>query len=59
MECHKDLIFFLLERAKCLLQKYIREFGWEWFFEGHTELRTQDPEKLFRNFFEIRKKILY
>jgi hypothetical protein len=29
MECRSDLIFFLLERAKSLVQKYIKEFGWK------------------------------
>ena len=51
MECRRDLIFFLLERAKSLVQKYIKEFDWKMFFEGHKNLRTKGIEKLFRNFF--------
>ena len=33
MECHSDLIFFLLERAKSLVQKYIKEFDWRSFLK--------------------------
>jgi hypothetical protein len=29
MECRSDLIFFLLERAKSLVQKCIKEFDWK------------------------------
>jgi hypothetical protein len=34
MQYRRDSITVLWERAKCLMHKYIEEFGWKCFFEG-------------------------
>ncbi len=39
---------------ECVVKKYIEEFDWKCFFEGHKNLRTRATEKLFRNLFELR-----
>ena len=56
MKCHRDLIFFLLERAKCLLQKYIKEFDWEWFFKAIQGLEQENPKNSSATFLKLEKK---
>ncbi len=31
MQCRRDLMLFLLERAKCLVQKNVTGFDWKYF----------------------------
>jgi len=50
-ECRSDLIFFLLERAKSLVLKYIKEFDWKSFLNATKNLRRKAIENLFRNSF--------
>ena len=44
MECDSDLIFFLLERAKCLVLKYIKEFDWKSFLRATQVLEHKAPK---------------
>jgi hypothetical protein len=39
-ECRSDLILFLLERAKSLVEKYIKEFYWKSFLKA-TKISKQ------------------
>ena len=41
MEHRSDFILFLLERAKCLVQKYIKKFDWKCFSKA-TKILEQE-----------------
>jgi hypothetical protein len=41
MQCHRDLMFFLLKRAKCLVQKCIKEFDCKCFSKATKVLEQK------------------
>jgi hypothetical protein len=59
MQCRRDLILFSLERAKCLVQTYIKEFDWKCFSKvtkileqkalGNSSATFLNLEKIFYN----------
>ncbi len=53
MQCRRDLIFFLLERAKCLVQKYIKEFDWKCFSKATKFLEQKVLEKYSATFLTL------
>ena len=58
MECDSDLIFSLLERAKCLVLKYIKEFDLKSFLRATQILEHKAPKNHSATFFNL-EKVLY
>ncbi len=44
MLCRSDLILFLLERVRCLVQKYGKEFVWKSFLKATKILEQKAPK---------------
>ncbi len=55
MKCRRDLMFFSLERAKCLVQKYIKEFDWKCFSKATKILEQRTLENSSATFLNLEK----
>jgi hypothetical protein len=55
MQCHGDLMFFLLERVKCLVQKYVEEFYYKCFLNATRILEQKALESFFATFLSSEK----
>jgi hypothetical protein len=55
MESHIDVILFLLETARSLMQKYIKEFDWKSSLNATQILEPEVLEKTSATFLKVEK----